>query len=363
MKHSIFLLFVINFVVLTSCGKEEEVIPFEKIAYIEKTDSVFNSDSIAKEKQIEIKIKSICQKPDKYLAFCDIIHFHNKLYCVFRESNSHQPTKTIHPNGYLQIMSSKDNGENWVQELTITDDEWDLRDPCFCKNTNEDILNLYYGRYSVKDQSPAYKNGVYQLIDKNNSLEIYNHSSVNNDPYSKFWIWKVLLHNNKYYGIAYFKSNYPLLVESTDGVNFRVISEIEAPGSEAGFCFLNDRLYVFFRNDEKKKTSLLAYSDFPYTIWNWKELGVVLESPECVIVNNDIYVMGRADNGFSVYKFNKGQENIDLIYNYPTKSSWYDYGYPGAIFYQGMLYALFYMTNGQSTLPDIYMLTIPQEGL
>src|SRR5690349_9139080 len=58
-------------------------------------------------------------------AFTDLSRYKGYWYCVFREANSHKPTTG---NGLIRIIRSQDTS-GWESVLTISDANYDLRDP------------------------------------------------------------------------------------------------------------------------------------------------------------------------------------------------------------------------------------------
>ena len=314
-----------------------------------------NNDSESKKEEIHITADIptvIYSKEGRYVAFCDAIKFEGKYYCVFREGENHAAYHDWHKNGFLKIMSSNDL-INWSEELDIKDDNWDLRDPCFCVVGNR--IYLYYGYYSFATPYPPQKTGVsvLELVEGKLSVKKTEKVDIGNDSF--YWLWKVYYDGSSFLGAAYDLEAPLLYVTSKDGIHFEKQSEIVVKGDETSLDELPDKRRVaIIRNITPKSNALLAISSPPYDSWVSYELNEMIESPESFIYNDEIYVLGRSKYGMSMFKIDVERKKALPVYNFFAYGGYGDCGYPGVILEDNNLDVLYYAVNPLTEETAIY---------
>ena len=303
------------------------------------------------------QLNAVYQKGDNYVAFCDAVKYGDKYYLVFREGMTHAPYHDWHKNGYLKIFSSKDL-DNWAEELEIKDNDWDLRDPCFCVD-GSNRLHLYYGYYSFETPNPPYKTGHSELVLNNGVLKVEKTEKVDIGEFSNLWLWKVYHGEGLFYGTAY-GEGFPLqYVTSKDGIHFQSVSEIIDEGDETSIVDLPDkRKIAVIRSIVPKGKSDLAISMPPYTEWKTYSLNEMIESPESFIYNGEIYVIGRSAYGMSMFKLDLDDKKVKPIYNFFAFGSYGDCGYPGVIIEDNHLDVLYYSVNPETNVTCIYQVKL-----
>lgn len=314
-----------------------------------------NNESGPKKEDIRITadtLSVIYSKEGRYVAFCDATKFEGKYYCVFREGENHAAYHDWHKDGFLKIMSSKDL-INWSEELEIKDENWDLRDPCFCVVGK--CIYLYYGYYSFATPYPPHKTGVSVLELDKGKLCVKKTEKIDIGSYSYYWLWKVYYDGSQFYGATYDVESPLLYVTSKDGIHFNKKSEIVVKGDETSLEIIHDkRIVAVIRNITAQSNALLAISQPPYDSWISYELNEMIESPESFIYNDEIYVLGRSKYGMSMFKIDIERKEAIPVYNFFAYGGYGDCGYPGVILEDNNLTVIYYAVNPSTEKTTIY---------
>lgn len=296
---------------------------------------------------------------EHYVAFCDVIKYGDLYYCTFREGENHAPIYEWDSNGYIKILVS-DDLKQWKEEIIIKDEEWDLRDPCFCEFSNK--LYLYYGYNKYNNPAPDYKNGLIILTKGSNGLSIEKKQNVDLGEYSNLWLWKVYFFEGIFSGVAYGEDSSLYYVESNDGIHFNMVAKLSAEGNETSLVRLNDNsLLAFIRNSTAKGYSTLAKSKPPYDKWESYMLNEMIESPESFIINDEIYVIGRSFYGMSMFKLELGCKKVEPSFNFFAYGKYGDCGYPGVIVENNHIIVIYYAVNPSTEETCIYQTVLDVE--
>ncbi len=208
-------------------------------------------------------------------AFTDLIRFHDRWFCVFREGSAH-----ISPDGALRILTSVD-GHSWTSAALLTSPDSDLRD----------------GKLSVAPDGRLMLSGAETLHNRST----HAHQSLawfSGDGYRwegplpigepDFWIWRITWHEGTAYGIGYDsrKAHRSIrLYRSPDGRRFEPLVprllDVGYP-NESCLVFDGNTAYCLLRRDGQPSSGLLGISSPPYTQWSWQDLGVRIGGP-CMI--------------------------------------------------------------------------------
>jgi len=226
-----------------------------------------------------LEVKKIWGKAP-HNAFTDLIRFHNRWICVFREGTHH-----VSNDGALRVITSAD-GDKWKSAALITSKNSDLRDAKITVMPNGNLMmcgaEVIHGKSKHKYQSLSWF-----------SKDGHTWSKKNNIGNTNFWLWRVIWHKGKAYGIGYRcggNKRTLRLYSSSNGKNFDILVDnlfdVDAP-SEAAIAFDGDTAYCLLRCDGKHKTGRLGISQPPYTIWKWKDLGVQIGGPQLICLPND----------------------------------------------------------------------------
>lgn len=289
----------------------------------------------------EDQISAICiWDKSPHCAFTDLVEYHGKVYCCFREAFAHVPTSAAEF-GSIRILESTD-GELWENIGTISDSNYDLRDPKLSV-TPDGRLMLLYGRYLPVITEPHPWTMVKIIsddeimdrqLDSSDSQEI---SIENNPGLSTYWLWRVKWIGDTAYGVAYSGSNLPLLVKSTDGENYSLVAVLDVLGNEADVELLPDgRMLIVMRAQDGD--GFVGYSYPPYNKWEWHNTSTLIHCPAILTLYGTTYIVGRSSWGTMLFTL---QDN-DIHPYALLPSVGGDNAYPGIIFRDSQLWISYY---------------------
>jgi hypothetical protein len=207
-------------------------------------------------------------------AFTDLIRFHDRWYCVFREGQKH-----VSSDGALRVITSAD-GKNWESSALITSADSDLRD---AKITETPDGRLMLGGAEAMNQPVTHKHQSLVWFSDDGRKWTKQHEVGDRDN----WLWRVTWHKDKCYGWGYGCGSSDRgirLFASSDGKTFnRLIEKADVEGTypnETSMVFLpDDTCYCLLRQDGKPNAGYIGKSKPPYTQWDWKSLGVRIGGP------------------------------------------------------------------------------------
>lgn len=294
-------------------------------------------------------------KSDKYCAFTDLAEYNNNYYCCFRESDGHMPSSIEHY-GKIRILSSLD-GRNWVSVALIEDAEFDLRDPKLEVTSDGRLMLLvgcssfdFQGNFDFRKTKVAFYSGSLSEFSNLQELQLGVEKKFNH-----LWLWRSIWYKGSAYGIGYLPNNKPVLLKSTDGVNYKEVIQFELPMSanESGIVFReNDNMVVVIRDNYSN--GYIGESKAPYKEWSWKSLPTGSHCPVMINVDNYIFLATRKTSNRSIaleYVESVAKPSIIDVY---YKSIPGDIGYPGLISTEKYIMMSYY-ANG-----DIYLVQYPK---
>ncbi|MCZ4336964.1 sialidase family protein [Shewanella colwelliana] len=209
-------------------------------------------------------------------AFTDLTAFNGALYCVFREGSAH-----VSPDGALRILKSCDDGETWHSSALITSAEADLRD----------------GKLVVFQQQLYLFGGATLHNKSEQNLQSYYWQSKDGKHWSSGqglagkdeWLWRVTVHEDCLYGVAYHPNEhhgYVALYRSDDGQQYTQLKpRLNQSGyvNESGLVFdCEGKAWCLLRRDPLWQTderALLGEANPPYTSWQWHVLDKRIGGP------------------------------------------------------------------------------------
>lgn len=210
-----------------------------------------------------------------HAAFTAMEEWQGQLYVAFREAGSHFSTDT--DKGVIKVLKKERRG--WVTDKVFVEEGKDLRDPCLVKWKGK--LALYsIARYA-------------ELTNKGWS----DFTKLKTDANHYVNIWKVRNYKDTLYCVGNYGDYWPVLMNSTDGINWHVIDEFRIGGnaSEADLCFVGDSLYICLRIDKPiGSNSMWGKSAYPFDKTQWSLMDVSVSSPEMLqYSDNTIFLAGR----------------------------------------------------------------------
>lgn len=234
----------------------------------------------AQNKATEYKLLSIKKIWDKapHNAFTDLIWFHDKWFCVFREGEKH-----VSPDGALRVITSQD-GENWESAALITSADSDLRDAKITVTPKGQLM--LSGAGALHDKSEHTHQSLSWFSDDG-----FTWSKSHNIGDPDFWLWRTTWHNGKAYSFGYGCGAVISLrlYKSGNGKKFKTWVKnlgIEGYPNETSIIFKGDSVFCLLRRDAEKNTGLIGISTPPYKKWIWKDLGVRIGGPVWIITSD-----------------------------------------------------------------------------
>ncbi len=227
-------------------------------------------------------------------AFTDFQRFKDRYYICFRNGQSH-----VSPEGKAVVIASDDLA-CWERTAVPVNTAGDDRDPHMA--ATPDRLFLYVG--SVTRPDPGLTgNDVVRVIRTNC---VYSTDGETwSDPVKVYrdgyWLWGVGRANGRFYGLAYgnepdARDGQPTelhLVQSTDGLDWKLVSVVTKNGSEATFRLTPDgTMRVAIRGGDENRFTM-ASAKPPYTDWHLVDAGDSIPAPRLVEVDGREYVIGR----------------------------------------------------------------------
>ncbi len=313
-------------------------------------NTVANS-RIREEEEIE-SVKKIWSGP-RHDAFTDLIRFKNKWFCTFRESEHH-----VGGNGVIRVLSSS-KGEKWEPVASLTESGIDLRDPKLSITPDNRLMlvmggSVYEGKKLLERQSRV-------AFSKDGK----KWSATQRVLAKEDWLWRVTWHKGKAYGISYNSSATPdwtiKLVESTDGIEWRLVTDLKVPGrpNEATVRFLkNGKCVALVRREANDKQAWIGVSSAPYRDWKWTTAGMQIGGPNFVVLPDDqLFASGRKyGETKSDAKTFVGSMNFTSVSPEVILPSGGDTSYAGMVWHKGMLWLSYYSSHETSS--DIYLAKI-----
>jgi hypothetical protein len=205
-------------------------------------------------------------------AFTDLIRFQDQWLCVFREGSGH-----VSPDGALRVIASRD-GIVWSSLARLTHPKADLRD---AKITVTPDGELMLSGAAALHQPADFKHESLAWFSRNG--KDWSDPVKIGDP--NMWLWRTTWHRKTAYSIGYDTDgeNFVRLYTSKDGRTFApLVKKLfdEGHPNETSIVFLpDDTALCLLRRDGNPGTGQLGVAHPPYTVWEWRDLGVKIGGP------------------------------------------------------------------------------------
>jgi hypothetical protein len=233
-------------------------------------------------------------------AFPDLIKFKGETYIAFREGNSHANYQDL---GSIRILKGSYNHQskiwNFITTGLLSDQNYDLRDPRFFINGNEELmLILGASKIDEKGVTTTMVPHVAKLANDKWKLQpaIYE---IDKNAKKGEWIWRVTWNDKDKHGYAlsYGLNRGLNLLKTLDGIYFEKVSylnyeTLNEPYNEATIRFKEDGTMIALIRTERQ--GLLGQADFKDEYSNWKffSLPFRLGGPNFVIRKNGDMIAG-----------------------------------------------------------------------
>ena len=290
-------------------------------------------------------------------AFTDLVRFHDRWFCVFREGQGH-----VSPDGAIRVISSAD-GRDWFSFALLTRAQADLRDPKI--NVTPDG-RLMIVAAAARDRKPSGEARHQSMVWFSPDGEHWDRGHDAADP--DFWLWRVAWRADQAYGVAYgttARNEHVRLYQSRDGLKFDPLVDnlfsSESP-NESGLVFLDDgTLLCLLRRDKGSRTGMLGTARPPYTSWTWRDLGVPIGGPQMIRLPD-----GRLVAGVRLYdkkvRTSLGWVDPEAVTfrEFLSLPSGGDTSYPGLVWHDGLLWISYYSSHEGKTSIYLAKVKIPK---
>lgn len=309
-------------------------------------------------------------------AFTDLIRWHDKWYCSFRESEAH-----VGGDGQLRVIVS-DDGNKWESAALISEKGIDLRDPKL-SITPDDRLMIVAGG-SVYEGTKVLKTRQPRVCFSKDGREWTAPQRVLEDG---DWLWRVTWHGGKAYGITYDAgeraspaskaaaesgktepgpADWKLrLVSSSDGVKYDLITHLDVPGApnETTIRFLPDgEMIAIIRREEGNRMGWIGRSKAPYKEWTFKETEHRLGGPNFIrLPDGSLWAGSRSYPGGAKTVLAKMTAAGDYspVLTFPSSG---DNSYPGFVWHDGLLWMSYYSSHEGKTSIYLAKIKVPLEA-
>jgi hypothetical protein len=324
-------------------------------------------ESSAAEPEI-VSVKKIWDAGE-HNAFTDLIRWHDKWYCTFRESAAH-----VGGDGQIRVLESTD-GDAWKSAALISEKGIDLRDPKLSITPDDRLMivgggSVYEGK-TLKGRQPRvmFSKDGHEWTPPERVLEEGD------------WLWRVTWHNGKAYGVSYDAAersssaakeaaktgkvengpaNWKLkLVESSDGVHYTLVTHLDVPGhpNETTLRFMPDgEMVALVRREGGNTMGWIGHARSPYKDWTWHELKHRIGGPNFIrLPDGTLWAACRSYPGGA--KTVLARLTLDGGYEPKlTFPSGGDNSYAGLVWHDGLLWMSYYSSHEGKT--SIYLAKI-----
>jgi hypothetical protein len=289
-------------------------------------------------------------------AFTDLVYWKGQFVCAFREGRAHVST-----DGRIRILTSAE-GDTWKSAAVLKLSGFDLRDAGL-SIAPDNRLMLNGGASPRKTDKEKAPTGTFVAFSEDG--KIWTKPEVVVKPGR--WLWRVIWHDGKAYGIAY-ASVRPLnadlstqLLTSDDGLKYsQLVPKLFGEGTptEATLRFAKDgTMYCLQRRDGEPrwKSAFFGVSRPPYTEWQWHDLGIHVGGPNFIQLPSGKWI---AAGRFFQDKTPKtklawldvDKNTIEPVLELPSGG---DTSYPGLVWHDDTLWVSYYSSHEGKT--NIYL--------
>ena len=296
----------------------------------------------------------------KHNAFTDLIRWHDRWWCTFRESDAH-----VGGNGTIRVLTSAD-GASWASAALIAEAGIDLRDPKFSVMPSDKLMlncggSVYEGKTLAGKQSRV-------LF----STDGRNWSAPQRILHEGEWCWRVTWHDGVAYAAVYratTPSSVPgpewglVIYRGTDGVKWEVLKEMEVKGrpNETTLRFEpNGEMIAMVRREAADTMGYIGRAAPPYGKWTWQVSNHRLGGPNFIRLPGGAWITGTRDYSNLKQGTKAGAKTIlaelekdGRLAPLATFPSAGDNSYPGLVWHDGLLWMSYYSSHEGKT--SIYL--------
>lgn len=314
-----------------------------------------------------VEVKKIWDE-GKHNAFTDLIRWHDRWWCTFRESDGH-----VGGNGAIRVLTSTD-GEKWESAARLTETGIDLRDPKFSITpAGKLMLNCGGSTYEGTTLKGRRSRVLFSSDGKNwTAPEKILHEGE--------WCWRVTWYNGVAYAAVYRSTtassapNGPewglVIYRSTDGVKYEVLKDLEVKGrpNETTLRFEpNGEMIAMVRREAPGDAmGYIGRAKPPYKDWTWQVSNHRLGGPNFIQLPTGEWLVGTRDYTALAPDKKSGAKTIlaelekdGHLTRLVTFPSGGDTSYQGLVWHDGLLWMSYYSSHEGKT--SIYMAKVKIE--
>lgn len=331
-----------------------------------------STTSIATEPELKSNAKIWDQ--GQHNAFTDLIRWHEKWYCTFREADGH-----VGGDGKLRVLESLD-GDRWESVALIAESGIDLRDPKLSLTPDDRLMitaggSVYEGK-TLKGRQP-------RVIFSKDAREWTAPQRVLTEGE---WLWRVTWYGGTAYGISYNAAERSSpqakeaaetgkappgpaewklkLVASSDGVKYDLVTHLDVPGhpNETTLRVLPDgEMIALVRREGGNTLGWIGRSRAPFREWTWKETEHRLGGPNFIrLPDGALWAAGRSYPGGAktvVARMSRAGTYTPVL----TIPSGGDTSYPGLCWHNGLLWMSYYSSHEGKSAIYLARIKVPLE--
>jgi hypothetical protein len=288
-------------------------------------------------------------------AFTDLIRWHDRWYCMFREGDAH-----VGGDGRIRVLVS-DDGERWTSSAFIGEPGIDFRDPKL-SITPDDRLMMVAGGSVYEGTRYVGRQPRVMFSSDGRTWTAPQRILGEGD-----WLWRVTWHEGRAYGVTYkadpagteWKAT---LVSSADGRTFDPVTTFEVAGrpNETTLRFMPDgEMIALVRREAGNRFAWLGRSRAPHTSWTWREIPQQVGGPNFIrLPGGDLWASGRSYPGGP--KTVIARLTLDGGYEPAlTLPSGGDTSYAGMVWHEGLLWVSYYASHEGKTAIYLARVTVP----
>lgn len=289
-------------------------------------------------------------------AFTDLIRFHDKWYCTFRESQAH-----VGGNGKIRVITS-DDGDAWTSAALIAEEGVDLRDPKVSVTPDGRLMLVIGGSYYEGKK----------LLNRRPRVCFSADATTWTKPEPVLadgdWLWRVTWGPDKQaYGTSYRNDKGKpwdlVLYRSADGLHYDKVAVLAVPDhpNETTLRVLADgSMMALVRREAGDTRGWVGTSaKAPYTEWSWHEIPERLGGPNFIqLPDGELWAAGRQyDQKYTMHLARMTATTYEPVLTFPAGG---DCSYPGMVFHDGLLWISYYSSHEGKT--SIYLAKVKLPG-
>ncbi len=325
------------------------------LARLDALSMKYHAESLVTEPPELVSVRKIWDQAP-HNAFTDLIRFHDRWYCTFREADGH-----VKGDGKLRVIVSE-NGDTWRSAALLAEDGVDLRDPKLSVTPS--------GRLMIVAGGSVYRDG--KFIGRQPRVA-FSDDGLDWQPLQRVldegdWLWRVTWHNGRAYGVTYNVHSEPEgewaleLVVSDDGVHYERIAKfgIRNRPNETTLRFLpGDEMMALVRREAGNKHGWIGTSRPPYTFWTWHEIDHRLGGPNFIrLPDGSLWAGSRSyEDGARTVLARLGPDTYEPVLTLPSGG---DCSYPGMVWHDGLLWMSYYSSHEGKTSIYLAKIRLPE---